>query len=427
MPAKESDRAIKPLILILLLFIVQMAACTNTVKPVNPYDWVRNNPQVSFTAAYGDSVNKYQATGIIQTYEGGYAIAGQVAENRTNTMNYKTNYRKTAGSSDGWIIKTDAQGKEIWNRPIVGRASDSISSFLAEDDGGFVLAGWTDTGSSQSDGWLVKVNATGDQVWARSFPCADIDLISSVKKCPDGGYILAGWATFVDDRYQDAWLLKTSGEGNPIWSRNYGNSKSDIVKSVEIGKDGGFLLAGQSINPVNNSYDGWVLKTDSHGEQVWQVFLGGSGEDCFYSIKNTIDGEIILAGSTFASSAADADGWLVKLDQNGRKLFERTFNTTIGDRFNDIQATTDGGYIVAGHNGTRDSSNFPVIEDAWVLKTDARGNEIWSATFGGKRPDSFTSVIQTRDGGYALSGYACSTSTAEPVAWLVKLNPDPRQ
>lgn len=422
--ANANKKAIKYLALILFLLLLPTSSCNNTAKPVNPYAWICNNPRVAFTTTYGDSVNKYQSCGIIQTDEGGFVIAGQVTENRTKTMNYKTNYHKTAGGSDGWIIKTDSQGKEVWNRPVIGQGSDNIASFLTDKDGGIILAGWTDTGSSQSDGWLVKFDAAGNQVWSRTYPCADIDLITSVKKCPDGGYVLAGWVTFADDRYQDAWLIKTDFDGNKVWSRTYGNSKSDIVHSVEISPDGGILLAGQTINPANNSYDGWILKTDCQGNEMWQNVFGNSREDCFYSIKNESDEGIIMAGFTHPGSTMDSDGWLLKLDLNGKRVWERTINHGIGDRFNDVQTAADGGYIIAGHTGIRDASNLPVIEDAWVMKTDAGGNEIWSATFGGKRSDSFVSVIQTRDGGYALSGYASSTSTAEPVAWLVKLNPD---
>ena len=142
--------------------------------------------------------------------------------------------------------------------------------------------------------------------------------------------------------------------------------------------------------------------------------------DSINAAQQTDDGGYILAGTTH-TGASDLDGWLVKSDTEGNQVWSQTFTQANTNIFNDVQQTTDGGYILAGCTGTKDSSGIHSKEDGWVVKTGSNGEETWSYTFGGKHPDEFNSVLQTSDGGYILGGWASSTTTAEPIGWLVKL------
>ncbi|NLX91972.1 MAG: hypothetical protein GXZ07_10410 [Firmicutes bacterium] len=118
------------------------------------------------------------------------------------------------------------------------------------------------------------------------------------------------------------------------------------------------------------------------------------------SVLETKDGGYILAGYTYTGEHLESDGWLIKCDHAGKEVWSRTFDAGLGDRFNAVRQTRDGGYILAGCTGTKDASGFPCIEDGCVVKTDSQGKETWSSTFGGKNPDEFNSVQQTADGGY---------------------------
>jgi hypothetical protein len=238
-----------------------------------------------------------------------------------------------------------------------------------------------------------------------------------------GGYILAGWSNFPnDERYNDGWLIKTDAQGKEIWSHNFGDSKDDLIHSIAETGDGGYILVGETISPVNGSYDGWLIKLNPDGQVLWSKSFGGDLQDVFFSVSTTKDGGYIIAGQTQLSDATDFDGWLLKVSSEGQEVWSRTYDTSIGDTLYKALETVDGGFILAGCTGTKDSSGFPCIDDGWVIKTDGQGQEVWSYTFGGKNPDAFNFVAQTDDGGYVLSGWASSTKTGEPTGWLLKLN-----
>ncbi|MGI6648805.1 MAG: hypothetical protein ACOX5W_07030 [Bacillota bacterium] len=390
----------------------------------NPQEWTKNNNRVAFTSIYGSTAHKNYIASVLPVKDGGYILAGNIIENPNFTMRHKlqTQTPKTIGGADSWLIKTDALGNKIWERPIFRKGSDSIASAQQTADGGYILAGYTDTEAGNTDGWLVKTDSEGNPIWSQTYSCGSLDAFTAVQQTRDGGYILAGWANFPnDDRYDDGWLIKTDAEGKEIWSRNLGDSKGDAINSIQQTNDGGYIAAGQTISPVSEGYDAWLVRLDADGQVAWSHTFGGALEDVFYSVSTTADGGYIIAGRTQPDNEFDYDGWLIKTDSAGREVWSRTYNASIKDQVNEVRQTRDGGYILAGCTGAKDNSGVYCIGDGWVIKTDAQGQEVWSYTFGGKNPDSFSSVQQTEDGGYTLGGWASSTKTGEPTGWLLKL------
>ena len=148
------------------------------------------------------------------------------------------------------------------------------------------------------------------------------------------------------------------------WTRNFGGANLDQFRSVHETSDGGYILAGFERSWGNGDFDGWVVKLDSNGNREWVKNFGGAGEDKFYSVQQTSDGGYILAGSEGSWGNGSSDGWVVKLDSNGNRQWSRNFGGADADGFYSVQQTSDGGYILAGFERSWGDGSL----DGWVVK-----------------------------------------------------------
>ncbi|MCZ7391915.1 MAG: hypothetical protein ABOK23_00340 [Candidatus Methanoperedens sp.] len=318
------------------------------------------------------------------------------------------------GAGGAWLIKTDAKGNEQWNKTFGKAYLDDASSVNQTLDGGYILAGSTSSqGSGNRDAWLIKTDAQGNKQWDKTFGGLKNDNAYSGQQTPDGGYILAGETSLYGAGDSFAWLIKTDATGNEQWNRTFGGTWRDIAYSVQLTIDGGYILAGTTLSNISSDSTAWLLKTDAKGNEQWNKRFKGIGYRAS-SAQQTIDGGYILAGSAFNRLS---DALLIKTDANGNEQWNKTFGgvddaALLDDESMSVQQTTDAGFIMTGY--TVDERQVRV--DAWLIKTDANGNKRWNKTFG-KNYERAYSVQQTKDGGYILAG-----TNNLPHAWLIKVS-----
>jgi hypothetical protein len=288
-------------------------------------------------------------------------------------------------------------------------------------DGGYILGGLTwSTSAGQSDFWLIKTDANGNEVWSRTFGREEEDEAYSVQQTTDGGYVLAGFTRSFGAGSPDAWLVKTDANGNEIWNRTYGGTGNDRAFSLATTVDGGYVLAGWTTSSGAGGFDAWLIKADANGNEVWSQTFGSDTEEGVFSVQPTLDGGFVLAGDFYLGEARGRDAWLIKTDADGNEVWSRTFGGENDDHAMAVHPTPDGGYVLAG-----DSSSFGAEDwDAWLVKADSNGNELWQRAFGGSDWEGGNSVQPTADGGYILSGYTESFGAGSSDAWLVKTNAD---
>jgi len=280
---------------------------------------------------------------VIECSDGGFLITGF------------DGYTPIHGMKETFLIKTDSDGDELWKKTFRkydrGEGSCWGTSVIEISDGYVILSILSyESKEEQGTTWLIKTDKDGNELWNRTHGGGPgglgddgYDLIQS----KDGGFVITGTAYTFDIGGGDAWLLKTDSEGNKLWSKSYGGYSRDWGEKVIQTDDGGFVIAGK-FTPAHQSWgDVCIIKTDCSGNQEWIRHYGGTDNDFGTSVVKTDDGGYVVAGVRH-SDLPHFTGWLLKTDGNGNKLWDKVIG---GSYANDVIKSNDGNYVVAGLNG----------------------------------------------------------------------------
>ncbi len=220
--------------------------------------------------------------------------------------------------------------------------------------------------------------------------------ISSVQQTSDGGYILAGTTSSYGAGSADVYLIKTNNIGNILWTKTFGSTDIEKAGCVQQTNDGGYIILGYT---NLNNYDALLIKTDGSGNAIWSKTFGGSGNDYGGAVRQTNDGGYIIAGVTNSFGSGANDVLVIKTDGSGNTTWMKSYGSAGNESASSIQQTTDNGYIITG------GSNYPgEPTHINLLKVDASGNVVWSKQFVNGIYDNASTVLQTNDGGYLIGG-----------------------
>ncbi|MCK5261419.1 MAG: hypothetical protein KAJ44_04505, partial [Thermoplasmatales archaeon] len=364
-------------------------------------------PECEWMETYGGSDRDYGYS-VQQTLDGGYVITG-------STYSYGNGLR------DVWLIKTDSNGNEEWNRTF-GGANNDIGHYVQQTiDGGYIITGYTESyGPLHANVWLIKIDSNGSEEWNRTFGSYRVEIGYSVQQTSDGGFIITG-------SYQEGWtgtnvwLIKTDSNGTTEWSKGFGGRDTgDMGYCVQQTDDGGYIIVGEGNTYGAGHYDLWLIKTDSNGNWMWDKSFGGKYSDEGRSVQQTSDGGYVVTGKLLFKNAYgyyDEDVWLIKTNSSGGEEWSKTYGGTDRDYGYSVQQTLDGGYVITGSTLSYGNGSH----DVWLIKTDTDGNEEWNITIGGTSGEVGRSVQQTTDGGYIITGTTSSYGSGLSDVWLIKL------
>ncbi|MDN5202718.1 hypothetical protein QQ008_15115 [Fulvivirgaceae bacterium BMA10] len=351
-------------------------------------------------------------------------------------------------SYDGKVIARDGKGGFTesvfafnttalvieWQRSLGGTNHESPRSIIQTMDGSYVIAGYSFSNDGDisgnhglSDSWIVKLNERGNFIWETNLGGAGREAAYCILETEDGGFVMAGEASHAsgdvdsNNGNRDYWIVKLDASGTLVWETNLGGSNVDVASSITLAGDEGYVIGGTSRSSngdVKNNHGGsdfWIVKLDLGGSLVWESNFGGSDDDVCVSIRQTLDGGYIAAG-TSSSSDGDVDSnhgrsdfWIIKLDSFGKLVWEANYGGSDSDTATEIYQLSNGEYIVAGYSY---SSDLDVGEnkggaDYWVIKLDVIGNLMWQTSMGGEDNDLVRSMYSS-DQGYIVAGFAGS-------------------
>ncbi len=254
-------------------------------------------------------------------------------------------------------------------------------------------------------------------VFERLFGGSGRDRGVSVHQTRDGGYVVAGGTSSSGAGSQDVYLVRIDPGGEELWSRTYGGTALDNGWSVLETPDGGFIIAGFTGSFGAGGVDVYLIRTDPAGALLWERTFGGSGDEHAWAIQPASDGGYIIAGETDSIGAGDLDAYLIRVDDDGNELWSRTYGGSDVDRVFAVREAPDGGFVVAGITNGFDA----VGRDAYVVKTDASGELEWERTFG-DRGDDVAHAIDTSGEGFIVMGYTSSFGAKSYDAYLIRLD-----
>ncbi|HLN52328.1 MAG TPA: T9SS type A sorting domain-containing protein [Lentimicrobium sp.] len=348
---------------------------------------------------------------VIQTSDGGYVMVG------------RSNSSAGLGNFDAWMIKTDQDGNEQWNRYFGDEYIDEAYKVKETSDGGFIITGMTTKFGWAGEGWLIKTDAQGNIVWEYGYhPSSGSlevawDYIYDVTETSDGGFVFAGDAPTVTENIQ-AWIGKVDADGTLLWDHTYGLEYWERIFSLEPTSDGGFIGVGDrhwTYNDTTYQHDGWLLKFNESGDTLWTNHFGQPGHDIFRSVKQTSEGGYIVVGESEAGITNGFWGWIVKTDENGNELWNNHLSK--GGLFAVLcnESTYSAGGIIV---------NPATAGDGWLLEINPDGTVAWESNIVGTQTDDiFLSLYPTEDGGLVGAGkYDQHDGMAD--YWIVKLDAD---
>lgn len=249
--------------------------------------------------------NDDRGSAMLKTSDGGYLLLGQTVPSGG------------VGKSI-FLVKVSADGIEQWRNNYGGGNGADGSGIIQLDDGNFFITGYTTIGDDFQV-YLIKVDSSGNLIWEKNYGGADYDMGSSIAKTQDGNLLISGYTASKGAGARDGYILKLDTDGNLIWDKTYGMEKSDQFSGVVETPNGEIIAVGISITRTtqNEQFNSaFIVKTSSDGNQIWSQIYGGDLNDSFGKVRITNDGGVICVGSTESFSKSN-DIYLVKVGSSG--------------------------------------------------------------------------------------------------------------
>jgi hypothetical protein len=352
----------------------------------------KNPPNKLWNKTFGGSGHD-EAEFVQQTSDGGYIIA-------SNTKSYG------AGKYDVWLIKTDIDGNEEWNKTFGGPYEDIGMCVKVTTDGGFIIIGYYgNSNNGPYDVWLIKTDNEGNELWNKKYrgpvPSAFGNYVIEL----EDGYI--GMAQILDESYNfDIWFIKTDFNGNEEWNKTVGEGNERANSFIQT-SNGNFLIVGWTRDNFGRELIN-LIKTDDNGNKLWRrTYSGVEG----YGVIELENGGYMIAAGRICNRVH-----LIKTDENGKELWRKTYYSKNDYWVTSFTQTSDGGYIITGSTAVK-------YQDVFVIKTDADCNKMWESLIGGSEGDWGMCIIESDDGNYVIAGITESYSVGGWDAWLIKMAP----
>jgi len=286
-------------------------------------------------------------------------------------------------------------------------------------------------------------------VWQTSFGGDSLETGVQIAPTSDGGCVIVGYSdsgqsgnksspTFGKN---DIWVVRIDGNGDKLWERALGGSGQDYFNAVCATSDGGYLIGGGSDSPADGNKDSpnlgnsdfWLIRLDPQGDKIWERTYGGRGSEALGTITAAPDGGFLLAGESFTSGVEANFGfgrydiWIVRIDANGEELWDRYLGGSQDEWLGTIPiGSADGGYFLVINSdspisGNKTAPNFGA-PDIWLVKLDATGRILWDKTYGGTDADYGSAVVERSDGSIVLGGSSFSAPSGNKTSPLFGLD-----
>jgi len=297
-----------------------------------------------------------------------------------------------------WVVKLHKDGKPAWGKTYELHYNSAGNSVVETFDGNYVIAGFTVArDSTQRDMWVLKIDKSGELLWEKSFGGLGDDVAKAIVQTRDGGLVVAGFTQKYTWFQTKFWIMKLDKNGNFKWEDKVIAKLNERAFAIIEAKDGGLVLAGFRGNKMRMFR---VIRFSKTGEQEWlETYRIG-----YWSVANSLiqtqDGAYVVVGYTKKVGKLNYDILLVKIDQNGQLLWNKTIGSNDWDEATSVTETYDKGLAVAGYSLSKKFNKA----DFWIMKLDNHGETLWEKKFDRRSLDFANSITETSDHGLVVAG-----------------------
>lgn len=253
--------------------------------------------------------------------------------------------------------------------------------------------------------------------WAKTYGGDAWDEAFSMVETSNGDLVICG---YTKSQEKHMWIIKIDENGNSRWGKTFKAKPVSEGRDILIARDSGIVAVGYSVKPFEFSTDLWILKLNQSGEKIWDKTYGGVAEESANGVAETYDGGYVMAGVTTTTEDFQEDTWIIKVDSMGEKVWEKAMGGSKSDYANDIIETSDKGLATCGVTSSRGQG----FKSLWVAKMDSSGTDLWDNVYRVNEWDVGTTLVEGLDGYLYVTGYTRTYSIIDYDIVLLKLDQD---
>jgi len=336
----------------------------------------------------------------------------------------KVRYRKEKTDVSGWCQKDalipQKRDSVTFEKRFGGRYRDMGKTVMVLDDG-FLIGGSTQSfGSGQFDAWLLRIDRFGNLIWQRSFGGSQDDTLEAMIRM--GDHIVFTGSTFsLGNHMPSLYVGSVDLDGMREWQRGLFLDEDDRYSGHAIVNinDAHVMIAGyeERIKAFNGQKDAQLNAVSLDGKHKWSRRFGGNKPEHAYSLLRLQDG-YLFAGDTDTWGKGLIDAYVVRLDEDGNRLWHRAYGFKYNESARQIIQTREGGFIFVGSS----SSFTDRGKEMYIVKMNAKGHTEWQGHYGYRDDEEGFGIIEV-EGGYVAVGYTRSIKSHDTQLYLVKLSP----
>jgi uncharacterized delta-60 repeat protein len=318
------------------------------------------------------------------------------------------------------IVKKEELYHAVWKKTYGGDEGDIAHGIVALDNGDSVLVGTCKSfGAKRTDICVSRMNDKGEMSWRLMLGGEKEDDGKAIIRTSDGNLMVLGSTKSYAKNYdRDLYVAKISLKGDVIWDESFGGDRIEFAGGIAETDDGGAIVVGDTTSYGKGYKDIYIAKLNNKGKMVSSFIVGGKKEDSAQAVTRTKDGNMVLVGYRETGRAGNTDFFVMKIDQNGKKIWSQTYGGDRSDRLNSVTATADGGIVATGTTGSYNSENT----DLSVMKLNAEGTMLWHKIYGYKYYEYGNAVATTSDGGVMIAGGTNTLGKGDHSAYLIALD-----
>jgi hypothetical protein len=284
---------------------------------------------------------------------------------------------------------------QTYERYVQGNEPQMCTAIDRTADGGYILAGWTQgygVANGFNDVYLIRTDGNGDTLWTRTFGGNATDEAYSVRQTDDGGFLVAGGSNSFGVNGNEFYVVRTDENGDPLWNKTYGGPGEEIARGLALTSDGGAIIVGQSgtMGGPGGGLSAYAIRINASGDTLWTRTYDTGADNYANSVSEVDGGDHILAGR---ASLGAMNMEIIRIHDNGDVVWNKAFSDGNMEGYT-VVMTSDLGFIACGQ----------VAYDACLVKLDAGGALQWAKSYGGPNIDYGYCVREVAGGGYVFSG-----------------------